>query len=112
MNKFILKVMRQLDNPEALGLEEMSDNSNDAWDALWTKYNGTAADITIAESMADYAAEASYDAYCITAGATVFGTTILDIYKIKYGIGNTIEEYFKVSGEDIEVYLKEVERLR
>ena len=82
MNKFVLKVMRQIDNPFLFTKNEMRNNADDAlyddiidWDTAWQT----------AEAAAD-------DDYLTT--------------------NYWIDRYFKETGEDRQTYINEVERLR
>ena len=95
MDKFILKVMRHLDNPELFTKDEMWENANNAWavadaaDAAWVAYA---------------AADAYYAAYATTS----YATTSYAVSDANYWI----DEYFKKTKENKQDYINEVERLR
>ena len=90
MNIFILKAMRYLDNPELFTRDEMRENASDADAAI-----GADVDYDAADTAADVAADAFHDDEYATAYAD-------------YGL----DKYFRITGEDRQTYINEVERLR
>ena len=100
MNIFILKTMRYLDNPELFTVAEMKKNASDA-DAAAANAAAAAAYAAVAAYYADAgAADAdAYAAYDDAAAAAVRTKRWLD-------------KYFKVTGEDKQDYINEVERLK
>ena len=87
MNIFVLKAMRQIDNSELFTAKEMISNADDAYYAALHTNNAHAsyvADVAVTES-----------AYAAVEGADYW-----------------INKYFKETGEDKQLYINEVERLR
>ena len=87
MNIFILKTMRYLDNPELFTVAEMKKNASDSHAAL-------------AAAVAAHAA--AYAAYAVAADAAA------DATRTK----RWLDKYFKVTGENKQNYINEVERLK
>lgn len=89
MNKYILKVIRYLDNPELFSDEEMLENTNAATDA--------------SKRAADADAKAAYAAYAVCSY-----TIEVDVPRVE----RWLSKYFKISGENKQNYVNEVERLK
>ena len=93
MNIFILKTMRYLDNPELFASVEMWENANAAW--------------AVVDNDANYAA---YAAVYAAAKAANYATTA---YAAVYAHANYwIDKYFKITKENKQDYINEVERLK
>ena len=95
MNIFILKTMRYLDNPELLTKEEMKKDATAAY----------ADDVDYDVYTADNAGAANYAAYAA-------------VYAVAYAVSGAvdselwIDKYFKITKENKQNYINEVERLR
>ena len=91
MNKYILKVMRYIDNPQAFTSEEMQANANASGGYL-----------------ANAAAYAAHTANAYAVEYAAHAAAYADTYATTYAI----DRFFKSTGEDKESYNNEVERLR
>ena len=94
MDIFILKVMQYLGNPELFTVAEMKKNTSDAHAAAYAVY-------------ATYAADANAVSAAVSA-AVAYTAVAYDTDYTNYWI----DQYFKVTGEDKQDYINEVERLR
>tara|TARA_R110000851_G_scaffold23315_3_gene68355 strand:+ start:330 stop:647 length:318 start_codon:yes stop_codon:yes gene_type:complete len=105
MNIFILKDMRYLDNPELFTVAEMRENATDAY-ATYSFATASAVDYVAATAAAyAFAATSTTDSCADSVAATT--------YDADYDYTNYwIDEYFKITGEDRQLYINEVERLR
>jgi hypothetical protein len=91
MNKYILKVMRYIDNKELFSVEEMRENTvNAAYDDDASAYAAVSA---YAAAIAYDEANVAYDYHANTAR-------------------DWVNEYFKDSDENKQDYVNEVERLK
>ena len=106
MNKYILKVMRYIDNPDLFTSEDMQSN---VYDAASDSRIAT----RIATRMAANAANAAYTANAANAAnATYTAYTANAANATNAAAYYAIDWYFKRTGEDKERYNNEVERLR
>jgi len=85
MNKYILKVMRYIDNPELFSVGEMRENDTEAY--------------------ATYAADEVAYAYAYAANANAANANAAKAE-------HWVNEYFKRSSENKQDYINEVERLK
>ena len=95
MNKYILKIMRYIDNPQAFTREEMQSNA--------TASGGYLANAAAYAAHAANAYAAEYAAYTVAAAyanAAEYATTY------------AVDRYFSITGENKQKYIDEVERLR
>ena len=88
MDKFVLKVMQYLDNPELFTEDEMWEDAYNAWAVADAATNANAYAVAATVGSAAHAAYAYADA--------------------EYWL----DKYFKITGEDKQGYINEVERLR
>ena len=91
MNIFILKAMQYLDNPGLFTKDEMWENA----------------------AAADAAIDAGVDYNAADTAADVAVATADVFYDADYDYANHwLDEYFKITGEDKQNYINEVERLK
>ena len=107
MNIFILKVMRQMDNPELFTKDEIRKNASDAHTIAAAAY---AADVDYDVYAADAADATAY----ATAYATTYATTYAQCIAVAYAAVTNywFNRYFKETNEDRQDYINEVERLK
>ena len=91
MNKFILKIMRQIDNPKLFTNDQMVNNAKAAY--LVAVHANTVNTVnTVYANYVNIAAKAAVD----------------DVDEVKYWVA----KFFEFTGEDKQDYINEVERLR
>jgi len=126
MNKYILKVMQYMDNPELFSVEEMLENDTEAYDAAEAAAAEAAAYTAEAAAYAAgaYPAKAAYANAANTAEAAAYAAVSAYAAAIAYDEANVaydyhantardwVNEYFKDSGENKQDYVNEVERLK
>ena len=108
MNKHILFVMRNLDNPELFTREQKEDNRKSSLTANAAAAADAAA-ANAADANAAYAAYAAADAAdAANAYAAYAAADAADAANAEYWVNL----FFKKSGEDKQTYIDEVERLK
>ena len=103
MNEFILKTMRSLDDPELFTVSEMRRNAEAA--AINFIAIDTITAVADAADAAAYYARNAARAYADYVTGAIYVAAVLDA-------SQWLERYFKLSGENKQLYINEVERLK